>query len=137
MLVVKLFSFGSKHVKDPKQHFEANHVVNVSDVFNPHFKFWNKDGRDFDVAQEVLGDNRAWAHIFQTIGLIGFALENNVPKLTIAVGCFGGRHRSVAIVEALRDTISKCFDSTIQKAHVEVKVEHYNIKKKNKNNLEW
>lgn len=74
---------------------------------NPH---WDPElrpltGRDEAVKSFVLGDEEAAAFLDRIDDLVGFLLPRYEREgrsyVTIGVGCTGGRHRSVAIAEAL------------------------------------
>ncbi|MGE0820700.1 MAG: RNase adapter RapZ [Candidatus Binatia bacterium] len=102
-LLVTLTSFGYKYGIP----VDADIMFDVRFLLNPFFieELRPKTGLDADVAAYVL--YRPEAELF--LSQIGALLESTLPLyiregksyLTIAVGCTGGRHRSVAIVEEL------------------------------------
>ena len=58
-------------------------------------------------------DNRATGELLTRLNdLLKFLIPQYVAEgksyLTIAIGCTGGRHRSVMIAEALRKTLARC-----------------------------
>jgi UPF0042 nucleotide-binding protein len=76
------------------------------------------------VAEYVLKNERASGLLDRLRGLLGFLLrlydDEGKPYLTVAIGCTGGRHRSVAIVNALaRDLRSGGRDVTVTHRDVE------------------
>jgi UPF0042 nucleotide-binding protein len=104
-MLLSFVSFGFK-AGLPK---EADLVIDVRFLVNPFFVegLREKDGRDPEVRTFV--DNAPGAEEF-IVRLTAF-LEYLLPKyleegrgyLTVAVGCTGGRHRSVAIAERMSE----------------------------------
>ncbi len=100
---VSLLTFGYKHGV-PK---EADLVFDVRFLPNPHYDdaLRPRDGRDAAVRAFVLENEEAQAFLFHLTQLLEFLVPRYAaePKsyLTIAIGCTGGRHRSVAIAEEL------------------------------------
>jgi UPF0042 nucleotide-binding protein len=100
---IVLLSFGFKH-GPPK---EADLVFDVRFLPNPHYDetLGPRDGRDADVRSFVLDNDTAQAFLFRLTDLLDFLIPQYAaePKsyLTIAIGCTGGRHRSIAVSEAL------------------------------------
>ncbi len=100
---ITLFSFGFKH-----GHPQADLVWDVRFLPNP---YWDAElrphtGLDARVAGYAL-DNAAGAEFFALLEpLLGFLVAQYTAggreNLTLAVGCTGGKHRSVAVVEHLR-----------------------------------
>jgi RNase adapter protein RapZ len=102
-LAVTFLSFGFQHGV-PR---EANLMFDVRFLRNPYFDpvLTDRDGRDADVARYVLESSEAGALLGHLDALLSFVLPQFQKErklyLTVAVGCTGGRHRSVAIVEEL------------------------------------
>jgi UPF0042 nucleotide-binding protein len=100
---ISLLTFGYKHGL-PK---EADLVFDVRFLPNPHYDetLRARDGRDPAVRRYVLENESAQAFLYRITELLEFLVPKYAaePKayLTIAVGCTGGRHRSVAIAEEL------------------------------------
>ena len=75
---------------------------------NPHFVAALKplDGRDEPVAQYVLSFEEARQLLAKLEDLLRFLVplyqREGKAYLTVAIGCTGGRHRSVTLVESLR-----------------------------------
>jgi UPF0042 nucleotide-binding protein len=119
-LAVTLVSFGFKHGLP----LEFNLVVDVRFLPNPYFEptLTHRDGRDPDVARFVLGPDGAElvAHVE---GLLRFSLPHFQKEgklyVTVAIGCTGGRHRSVAVVEELRRRLGGEFDMLVRHRDVE------------------
>lgn len=104
---IALLTFGYKHGV-PK---EADLVFDVRFLPNPHYvdELRPRDGRDVAVRRYVLENETAQAFLFRITDLLKFLIPQYAaePKsyLTIAIGCTGGRHRSVAIAEELAHTL--------------------------------
>ena len=103
-MVVTLMSFGYKHGIP----FNADLVLDVRFLPNPNFEpeLKEKTGMDPQVASYM----EQFADTGILLGKLTDLLEYLIPKyvtdgksyLTVAIGCTGGRHRSVMIAEALR-----------------------------------
>lgn len=106
-LRVSLLSFGYKHGLPS----EADLVLDVRFLRNPYFMEGLRplSGLDDRVSSFVLGQPEALAFLDHVASLLKFLLplyeKEGKAYLTLAVGCTGGRHRSVAITEALRRRI--------------------------------
>jgi UPF0042 nucleotide-binding protein len=102
-VAVRLTSFGYKHGIP----LEADLVFDVRAAANPHWvpELRPLDGRSKEISDFVLGDPTG-AALMQSIeryldASVAAYLADGRGRLSIAIGCTGGRHRSVAIVEAL------------------------------------
>lgn len=124
-LVVMFESFGFKHGTP----LDADFVFDVRCLPNPHWQEELKPltGLDAPVRQfleqesaagEMLGDIRS----FMERWLPDFERENR-SYITVAVGCTGGRHRSVYMVERLREHFADR-GIHIQVWHRELSVSH-------------
>ena len=100
---VRLVSFGFKHGA-PR---DANLVADVRFLPNPHFveDLRARDGTDAEVAAYALSGDVAHDFLVRYQDLLAFQLPHYEAEgklaLNVAVGCTGGRHRSVAVVEWL------------------------------------
>lgn len=104
-LSLLLESFGYKHGTPP----DADFVFDARCLPNPH---WQPDlrpltGRDAAVADylagsDLVGDYLEQVRAFLAHWLPAFQRENR-SYLTIAIGCTGGQHRSVYLVERLAE----------------------------------
>ncbi len=107
-LVVTILSFGFKHGIP----VDSDLLFDVRFLPNPHFvpSLRPFTGRDPEVVRYL--DRSAATHEFldHTLNLLKFLVPQYVHEgktyLTIGIGCTGGRHRSVAIAEALRKGLS-------------------------------
>jgi UPF0042 nucleotide-binding protein len=102
-LAVTFTSFGFKH--GPAR--DADLVLDVRFLPNPHWeaKLRPLTGHDEEVVRYVAGDGRLdefYRHLHPLLDyLLAQYVEEGKSHLVIAIGCTGGRHRSVAIAEAL------------------------------------
>jgi UPF0042 nucleotide-binding protein len=100
-IAVNVVSFGFKYSIPP----EADLVFDVRFLANPHYVAHLRplDGRDVLIQQYVLADPLAGEFIRKLRELIDFTLPQYIREgkayLTIAIGCTGGRHRSVVVAE--------------------------------------
>jgi UPF0042 nucleotide-binding protein len=108
-LVVTLQSFGFKNGAPA----DADVVFDVRFLKNPHFvpALRPLTGLDGKVARYVLRDPAAKKFLTLTTSLMKFLLPQYITEgkayLTIAIGCTGGRHRSVAMAEALGKSLAR------------------------------
>ncbi len=102
-LTLFLCSFGFKHGAPP----EADFVFDVRFLPNPFYDPSLKplDGRDAAVAEFLAADPRSAQTMEDIAGLLErwlpSFLEDHRSVLTVAIGCTGGQHRSVYLVEQL------------------------------------
>ena len=102
-MLVTLLSFGFKNGVPP----EADIVLDVRFLPNPFYDLELRPltGIESDVRDFVLDNNQAQQFLDRVKGLLKFLLPHYAaePKsyLTIALGCTGGRHRSVAVAQEL------------------------------------
>jgi UPF0042 nucleotide-binding protein len=103
-LTISLVSFGFKHGVP----FDADLVFDVRFLPNPHFVEHLRplDGRDPRVREFILEHEASRELLRRLEDFLGFVLpayqREGKAYLTVALGCTGGRHRSVALVEELR-----------------------------------
>jgi UPF0042 nucleotide-binding protein len=119
-LAVTLVSFGFKHGLP----VELNHVFDVRFLPNPYFEpaLTHLDGREPAVASYVLGPD-GLELVRQIESILRFSLPQFQKEgklyVTICVGCTGGRHRSVAIVEELRRRLTSAWDILVRHRDVD------------------
>lgn len=107
-LSVSLVSFGFKHGVP----YDADLVFDVRFLPNPHFvdRLRALDGRDPAVEEFVMSFSESRELLSRLEGLLKFLLplyeREGKAYLTVAIGCTGGRHRSVMLVEALRSFLT-------------------------------
>jgi len=120
-LAVTLLSFGFKHGLPP----EADLVFDVRFLANPYFdpELSGRDGRNPQVAAYVLEPAEGAELMGKLEALIDFSLPHFEREgkryLTIAIGCTGGRHRSVAVVEALARRLAGSWDVLVRHRDLE------------------
>jgi RNase adapter protein RapZ len=100
-IVVNSFGFGKGLP------VEADLVFDVRFLPNPYFEegLRDKDGRDSQVSRWVLGHSTTQEFLRKieelAIFLLPLYIREGKQYLTVAIGCTGGRHRSVVIAEYL------------------------------------
>jgi len=100
---VHLISFGFKYGAPT----EADNVTDLRFLPNPYFDeaLRPMSGRDEAIANYVLGSNPGREYLRRLLEFLDFALPLYATegryRLTMAFGCTGGRHRSVAVTEAV------------------------------------
>jgi UPF0042 nucleotide-binding protein len=102
-LVVNVMSFGFRRGAPA----DADFVFDVRFLPNPHWvaslRRWT--GRHTRVRRYVLGAAPARRFLQLADAMLEFLIPQHIAEgktyLTVAIGCTGGRHRSVAIAEAL------------------------------------
>lgn len=106
---ITLFSFGYKH--GPA---EADTVLDMRFLPNPYYIPELKEGTGLEgrISGYVL-DNPAARDFFTRfepllLSYLDHHLQAGRTSLHIAVGCTGGRHRSVAVAEYLRSVLNNC-----------------------------
>lgn len=106
-MVVTLVSFGYKHGVP----VDADLVFDVRCLPNPHFVegLRRLTGRDAAVVRYMRKHQATHDFLDRLTSFLRFALPQYVREgksyLTVAVGCTGGQHRSVMMVEALKKTL--------------------------------
>jgi UPF0042 nucleotide-binding protein len=102
-LTVSLISFGFKHGAP----LDVDTLFDVRFMPNPHYdpELRPLTGHDEPVREAVLGQEDAREFLVRASGLLSFLIPRYAAEgktyFTLGVGCTGGRHRSVVIVEDL------------------------------------
>lgn len=121
-LSVTIESFGFKHGIP----VDADQVADVRFLPNP---FWNEElrpfnGQDEPVADYVLSQPGAQEFVDHYVAAIRVALRGymneNKRYATIAIGCTGGKHRSVAISRKVAEMLSDVEDIAIHLKHRDI-----------------
>ncbi len=111
-LVVNFISFGYRYGVPS----DVDVMMDVRFLPNPYFidAFKGSDGREKGVRDFVINNPEANGFLKKFISLLDYLIplywKEGKSYLTIAVGCTGGRHRSVAMVEYFSSAIvsKKC-----------------------------
>ena len=121
-IIINVMSFGYKNGVP----LDADFMFDVRFLDNPYYKseLRSKTGLDIDVADYVFSQTEA-EDIIENISnlmkrLIPLHSTAGKTSLTIAIGCTGGQHRSVAITEQLSKIFSKKF-SSVTAIHRDIK----------------
>jgi UPF0042 nucleotide-binding protein len=121
-LAVTFMSFGFKH--GPPR--EEDVALDVRFLPNPHYELELRQltGLDEAVVDYVASDGRLEQLYVRLHALLDFLLPQYVSEgkahLVIAIGCTGGRHRSVAIAEHLAQRYSEDPDLDVAVAHRDI-----------------
>lgn len=120
-LIVQLESFGYRYGVPS----DADLVFDVRFLPNPHYidELRPLTGRDEKLRKYVLGQSHCQEFLQHLQRMLNFLLPlyraEGKSYLTIAVGCTGGRHRSVSIVESLRNDFPDQ-DAALQFSHRDI-----------------
>jgi len=115
-MVVNLISFGFKYGVPA----ESNFVFDVSSLPNPYFVpgLRERSGADEYVSDYLFSLSEVVDYWDKLLAFIRFAIQKSYQEgrffITIAIGCTGGRHRSVAFVHRLAQEL-------FEHAHIVVK----------------
>ena len=121
-LAITIQSFGFKHGLPA----DADHVIDMRFLPNP---FWNEElrpfnGEDQPVSDFVLSQEGAAEFIENYVAALRpvFAgyLRENKRYATIAVGCTGGKHRSVAVARRIAELLSSDPELSINVKHRDI-----------------
>jgi UPF0042 nucleotide-binding protein len=121
-LAVTFQSFGFKH--GPAR--DADLLFDCRFLPNPHYEMRLRrlTGHDPAVVAYANRDGGLDEFCDKVGGLLDYLLPRNVQEgkshLVVAVGCTGGRHRSVAIIERLADRFREADDLMVELSHRDV-----------------
>jgi len=121
-LVVTIVSFGFKNGVP----LDADLLFDVRCLPNPHFvpALRRRTGRDRAVGQFLERQAGTREFIERLEDYLRFVLPHYIAEgksyLTIALGCTGGRHRSVAIAERLKRSLSSVEGARIRVRHRDI-----------------
>jgi UPF0042 nucleotide-binding protein len=121
-LAITLTSFGHKHGL-PR---DADIVLDMRFLLNPHWEAELRPLTGFDpqVVEYISRDGKLEAFYERLAPLLDFLVPEYIAEgkahLSIAIGCTGGRHRSVAITEALAKRLRARDDVEVEVAHRDV-----------------
>ena len=121
-LVITLLSFGFKNGLP----VDADLVFDVRCLPNPHFvpTLRRRTGRDRAVVTFMERDPSAREFMDRLEDYLRYAIPHYIAEgksyLTIAVGCTGGRHRSVMIAERLRRGLGEIGGARVRVRHRDI-----------------
>jgi UPF0042 nucleotide-binding protein len=118
---IELVSFGFRH----GQPEVADLMIDVRFLRNPHFEpgLREKTGLEPDVSTYVLENTQTRSFMRRLLEFLDFLVPlyetEGKAYLTIAIGCTGGQHRSVAVVAAL--------ERHMKERNIECRVTHRDV----------
>ena len=108
-LLISLVSFGYRYGIPS----DADLVFDVRFLPNPHFvpALRRHSGKDARVARYIRSFKQTGEFLRRIEGLLGYLIPHYIREgksyLTVALGCTGGRHRSVTLAEAVGRALKK------------------------------
>lgn len=123
-LMVTILSFGFKHGIPA----DADLVFDVRFLPNPYYidDLRPKSGNDREVREYVMNNDKAQTFLAKLKDMVEFLIPNYVQEgktqLVIAIGCTGGKHRSVTLANELFEALSK-------NENYGIRIEHRDIEK--------
>ncbi|MDR1532666.1 MAG: RNase adapter RapZ [Clostridiales bacterium] len=114
-LMITVLSFGFKYGLPN----DADLVLDVRFIPNPFYlsAMRHKTGADSVVRDFVMGKRETLVFLDKSLDLLKFLIPNYIiegkNKLVIGIGCTGGRHRSVAIADAICAALRDCGHSAV------------------------
>ena len=124
-LVMTLLSFGFKYGNP----VDADLILDVRFLPNPHFvpSLRAKTGRSKAVREFLCGHPETKESLLKLEEFLRFLIPKYVAEgkshLTVAIGCTGGRHRSVTITEALMKRLKSVKDVRLRTRHRDVRAD--------------
>lgn len=119
---VELMSFGFKYGLP----IDADIILDVRFLKNPFYvvKLRSKTGKDQDVYDYVMNQDEANEFYKKVFDLVKFTLpkfkKEGKSTVTMAIGCTGGQHRSVAMVERLAKDIKDQLGYPVNVTHRDI-----------------
>jgi UPF0042 nucleotide-binding protein len=121
-LVITLLSFGYKHGVP----VDADLVFDVRCLPNPHFVrgLRRRTGRDREVVAFMERDASTREFMDKLEDYLRYVVPHYIAEgksyLTVAIGCTGGRHRSVMLAERLRRALSAITGARVRARHRDI-----------------
>ena len=121
-LYVTIMSFGFKYGAPE----EADLTFDVRFLPNPYYKeeMRKKTGKEEDVRMFVMENETAKIFLEKLNDMLYFLLPNYIAEgkhqLVIAIGCTGGKHRSVAVADEVYKTLSKGSECGVNIVHRDI-----------------
>lgn len=120
-LRIAFLSFGFKYGLP----LESDLVLDVRFLPNPYYDAMLRErtGLDNEVYRYALGSPMALEFLQKATEFLSFLIpqyeREHKRYLTVAIGCTGGRHRSVAVVQALAERLSKRVPCDVRHREIE------------------
>ncbi|MBT8340857.1 MAG: RNase adapter RapZ [Desulfatitalea sp.] len=120
-MAINVVSFGFKYGKP----FEADLLMDVRFLKNPYFVTELKllDGEDPKIKDFVANDPETRRFLDNYMALLSHVVplyeKEGKAYLTIAIGCTGGRHRSVVVAREIYDHL-RCSHATVRLIHRDI-----------------
>lgn len=121
-LMITVLSFGFKYGIPA----DADLVFDVRFLPNPYYldELRPLSGNDAPVSDYVMGFEAAKVFLDKLEDMLGFLIPNYIlegkNQLVVAVGCTGGKHRSVTLANALYQRLSKSEEYGIRMEHRDI-----------------
>ena len=121
-MVTRVVSFGFKYGTP----VDADLVLDVRFLDNPYFvpELRQLTGLDEPVVRHVMGAVETQEFMRRTLDLLGYVMpkyeREGKSYLTMAIGCTGGRHRSVVIADAIARELGNAGRSSMNVVHRDV-----------------
>ncbi|MEZ4227035.1 MAG: RNase adapter RapZ [Polyangiaceae bacterium] len=119
---LRIVSFGFKYGPPA----DADLVFDVRFLKNPYFEDDLREltGKDEPVRRFVLGEKDSTELLWHVLSLLEFCIpryeQEGKSYLTVAIGCTGGRHRSVALAETIAAQLRGKMGGSVDLAHRDV-----------------
>jgi UPF0042 nucleotide-binding protein len=111
---IQIVSFGFKYGIP----LDADLIIDVRFLINPYFvaELKQLDGEDAEIKDFILSHEDTRIFLDKYLDLLDYLIpmyeKEGKAYLTVAVGCTGGRHRSVTIARTIFDHIRKTRNQT-------------------------
>lgn len=121
-LYISVLSFGFKYGIPA----DADLVFDVRFLPNPYYieELRPQSGNDQEVRDYVMGNRKAEEFLYKMTDLVEFLIPNYVQEgktqLVIAIGCTGGKHRSVTLANELFEALNRDEDYGIRIEHRDI-----------------
>lgn len=121
-LYISVLSFGFKYGIPP----DSDLVFDVRFLPNPYYieDLRPQSGNDREVREYVMNNEKAAKFLAKMTDLMEFLIPNYVQEgktqLVIAIGCTGGKHRSVTLANELFEALSKNENYGIRVEHRDI-----------------
>ena len=124
-LYITVLSFGFKYGIPS----DADLVFDVRFLPNPYYieELRSKSGNDKEVRDYVMANDKAGEFLGKLTDMVDFLIPNYIAEgktqLVIAIGCTGGKHRSVTLANALYEALQA------NEENYGIRIEHRDIEK--------